>query len=452
MVPKKLRVVAKFLLIFILLLGLRVSLLTVTSHVSTSLPRQHKAEPYHPIASLYYDGVQPIISEQCRGHVSIHNRVMVMFRNVTLDASKAHAEARGGAEIAPNIVTQKESAELFDVTRGFLQLPCQDNDLNLNDKTLLSVNGQFRRWRDSIVTTADDSSRDVNASLSSWQRGLTIILERNEYANVYWTLMDFYDVYITMRYFDEQLNNTHIILADAHPRGHLDELWASFRSMRRLQDITSPTLIERLSWRYDRQNSPFLKETLRNVPLVEDFRQFVITSQRSRVYNTPLADCTHLRVLFIWRHDYVAHPRNPSGQVARKIANERQLLNATRAHFRSHSVDAVQLDNYDVRQQVELVANTDVMMGMHGAAMAFSLLLPRHAAVVELYPHYYGYANWHMKKLARWSHHKYFSYKLPKALDDLKTFSTTVPVDVAIELLTKALQAVCKERLKHGSQ
>ena len=48
---------------------------------------------------------------------------------------------------------------------------------------------------------------------------------------------------------------------------------------------------------------------------------------------SPGPNCSKLRMLLIRRHDYLAHPRNPKGAVARKIANEDEVRDALRAAF-----------------------------------------------------------------------------------------------------------------------
>ena len=35
--------------------------------------------------------------------------------------------------------------------------------------------------------------------------------------------------------------------------------------------------------------------------------------------------CSRLRLLFVRRRDYLAHPRNPKGVLARKIVNEDEI-------------------------------------------------------------------------------------------------------------------------------
>ena len=44
----------------------------------------------------------------------------------------------------------------------------------------------------------------------------------------------------------------------------------------------------------------------------------------------------------MWRQDYVAHPRNPSGEISRKIKNENDLLKAVKESLPELDVRGIQ--------------------------------------------------------------------------------------------------------------
>ena len=195
--------------------------------------------------------------------------------------------------------------------------------------------------------------------------------------------------------------------------------------------------------RIGRGESPLLVQSPA-VPLVSEFRQAVLS--RFKIPHEHHRDCSHLNILFIWRRNYVAHPRNPSGVVSRKIKNEDELLNATRSAFKNntYNITGVQLDSLGVSAQLELLSKTDIMIGMHGAAFGFSLLLPQGGGIIELYPK--GSAkNWHMEYLAKWNklHHSTWTNKNGR-LEDIVNKYTTVPPDIVLTLLNKMIQNICQ--------
>jgi hypothetical protein len=72
--------------------------------------------------------------------------------------------------------------------------------------------------------------------------------------------------------------------------------------------------------------------------------------------------------------------------MGRQVANEEALVAALRAHARV-AVTLVDLATLDFAAQARLVAEgTDVLVGMHGAALTHALYLPRWAGVLELWP------------------------------------------------------------------
>lgn len=144
---------------------------------------------------------------------------------------------------------------------------------------------------------------------------------------------------------------------------------------------------------------------LPKAPLIEDFRAFFL--ERHGVADDQRLNCSALRVTFIWRRDYVSHPRNPEGRVNRQISNEYELLSSTRRLLSNTSVvQGVQLETLSMAEQLELVAHSDVLLGMHGAGLMHAVFLPRHGGLVELFPSYWP-RTFRFKKVADWRRLKY---------------------------------------------
>jgi hypothetical protein len=95
-----------------------------------------------------------------------------------------------------------------------------------------------------------------------------------------------------------------------------------------------------------------------------------------------------LRVTLVSRRPYTAagveHPF-----MGRQLDNEAELAEALRAALGGTPAEVAVLDlaPLSAEAQVELMATrTDVLVGMHGAALTYAALLPPWAAVVELWP------------------------------------------------------------------
>ncbi|KAL4448126.1 hypothetical protein ABPG75_005345 [Micractinium tetrahymenae] len=113
-------------------------------------------------------------------------------------------------------------------------------------------------------------------------------------------------------------------------------------------------------------------------------------------------------------------PGKGKPKMARQIGNKEELLAALRAlgeewsregsggsgdgsghDALSVSVSLLDFAKLTVEQQLAVVQQADILIGMHGAALAHALLLPPHAALVELWPQadgiwrcYQNFAQW----------------------------------------------------------
>ncbi len=74
-------------------------------------------------------------------------------------------------------------------------------------------------------------------------------------------------------------------------------------------------------------------------------------------------NCDKLSILFIWRRDYLAHPRNPSGFIQRKVQNEQELIEKLRGKFTNYTIRGVQIDLFTMRQQLQFIDTSDILVG-----------------------------------------------------------------------------------------
>lgn len=90
-----------------------------------------------------------------------------------------------------------------------------------------------------------------------------------------------------------------------------------------------------------------------------------------------------LRVTLVSRRPYSSFVDHSF--VGRQLDNEEALL-AAAAALEGLNVTRVDFATLDAAAQVATIARTDILVGMHGAALTHALYLPHHAAVLELWP------------------------------------------------------------------
>jgi len=239
-----------------------------------------------------------------------------------------------GGEYVEDVVNQLENTEYITYSHGFFQLKCgplhpQQFTYQFSDKSHGS------KWMNSL-RVIDDSVLGAESSVDQRRSEFTVAVLRYEYANLFHTMTDWYNTFLIMVFFNHTPSNTNVLLVDAHPHGALDDVWSSlFNSTTLLSSLPLRTNFTDLVWGIMGYNSPMTIYPVPNKtpPLYEEFRSFFLSSYGidPAASNTRPLNCDQLSVLFIWRRDYVAHPRNPQGRVTRQIHNEAAILTYIRS-------------------------------------------------------------------------------------------------------------------------
>ena len=284
-----------------------------------------------------------------------------------------------------------------------------------------------------------NSTRDVRLV-----EGLTLALQRYEYVNVYFVMLSLYNAFLALLTFNARPQDVTILLVDAHPRGGLDEVWNTlFGRVVHAGHLPVPTRFSALGWIPLTYNSPLRQLKELRVNYLEEFRRFVLSGHG--VNDTRVLNCSSLKLLFLWRHDYVAHPRNQGGTISRKIANEHELLaEVAKAVAPGDRVEGRQLDAEPMREQLRMVAGSDVLIGMHGAGLVHSLFLPRHASLLELYPmNFRVLQHKPFRAIASWRGLHYVSWRNTDPTLARGEYETYVPPAVLVDMITSVRRQMC---------
>ncbi|XP_046382192.2 beta-1,2-xylosyltransferase RCN11-like [Haliotis rufescens] len=350
------------------------------------------------------------------------------LHNVIIDPSLG--VGRKGGESISSVLNQREEEEYLNLKKGYFSLNC-DTPPGLG----FGGRDHLLNWNN-VVSCKKDRTETKRV------KGMTLAVMRYEYVNLYHTMTDFYNAFLMMLVFDQHPDNMTVLWVDAHPQGGLDETWnVLFGETKRAGLLEAPTQFDDMVWGIMGYNSPLNFHYTPFVPYLGLFREFFLS--RHKVKTSKQLNCHKLNVMFIWRRDYVAHPRNPKGLLKRKITNEDEIIANLNTILPGHKVTGVQLDMLPMKQQLELISNTDILLGMHGAGMSHTLFLPKHAGVLEFYPIYWSQANQHFRAMASWRGLPYQTWQNYDGPHEKENYFTYIPPKTVNQMLLEVKGQIC---------
>ncbi|XP_050412468.1 uncharacterized protein LOC126827250 [Patella vulgata] len=366
------------------------------------------------------------------GNYVMYAREFALLNDVIVDPGQA--TGRVGGENITSVLNQEESVEYLKLNKSYFQLNCEKlQHPPFNGKNHLND------WLGSVTCVSRD-----NLKHGRQVSGLTIAVQRYEYVNFYHTMTDYFNAFLIMILFQKSPKDINILYIDAHPAGSLDATWDHlFNKTYRAGSLATTTKFSKMAWNIQSYNSPLNNHGLPYVPYLEEFRKFFLS--RHKADKLKILDCKNLSVLFIWRRDYVAHPRNPSGVVSRKIKNEDELLTSIKDVLPGHDIKALQLDKLKMDKQLELISGTDILIGMHGAGLTHTLFLPKHGGLIELYPTYWPQANKHFLTMARWRNLHYLAWKNHDPENEHANKMTYIPPRTLVKMVKEMVKKICNK-------
>lgn len=381
----------------------------------------------------------------CDGNLEMFPGHFVVLREVIFDKNLVWSDNLGGENLS-KVMTQSEEAEYYKVNKGFFKLGCRD----LPSQYLFSSshNSHLNKWFDN---TTPLTNKSVTATPVTYVKDFTIIIKRYEYVNLYHSMTDFYNAFLVMSFFQNSPHDTNILLFDTHPKGDLDPVWAKiFNSYSRVSQLGGITRYRHAVWNIPGYDSPMYDySNPKRIPLIEEFRQFFL--KQHGVFGKSAFECERLRLVIIWRRNYVAHPRNPKGRIERKIWNENELIRVAKKTGLFSSVIGIQLEKLSMKRQLSIVSNADILVGMHGAGLTHTLFLPGHAGLIELVPEYFPPLG-HFEGLARWRDLYYLRWINLEVGNEKSGKRTRIPPSVFRKTLFDMKQKICAVKIGISAQ
>jgi glycoprotein 2-beta-D-xylosyltransferase len=118
-----------------------------------------------------------------------------------------------------------------------------------------------------------------------------------------------------------------------------------------------------------------------------DFREHVLKQFNTNYQINQQLNCQSLNIFFLVRHNYVAHPRNPSGKITRQLSNEKQILHDLKIRFSKYpniNFSSNHFEQLTIEEQLNTIVQTDLLIGVHGAGLTHVLFMKSNRALIEL--------------------------------------------------------------------
>jgi hypothetical protein len=398
-------------------------------------------------------------------------------RNLKVDF--ALVTGHDGGEALETVMGQLENTEVYHYSRGFLEMRCNLNQTVLTPEGLQPPASTWLQALDLRNVT------DTKMSAGVWGLGLrlpaelgapgmltqcqvtidepVVVVARKEYANLYHTMTDFVGAWSAAVIAGVDPRKVRILFSDGHPMSEFDVVWAKAFSQGRpplrkkdlvgngavclrrvvfgLYGYASPMTID-----WSRENrcekSPWLASFAKQV-----LQRYGLDARSPK----PFAKESGLvNITLINREDYKAHPRD-QGARRSKISNPEALMRVLPKASEGVSARLVQLAYMPFEEQLRLMRNTNVLIGMHGAGLTFAPFLADDAVVIELnhWVQRNHASKFHFQNLAAWSGKGYIRWKNENVENEIDAYFIKVDPKSFQKLVQRALKMV---RDMHGSR
>ncbi len=228
---------------------------------------------------------------------------------------------------------------------------------------------------------------------SQWIDHPIYFIRRSETGNLYHALTDMFMTWVNTYVTDTKIEDWQfLIFDDKKDRPQFDYLWNAFqrKPALRVKDFTGKGKIcfKRAIMAEDGFSSP-LDQPVHAVnchssALFTAFINFLMNK-----LNLPKPEKrTKPTITVILRKDREGHA------IMRQFKNEVEMLDALRANTSDVEINALDLADLTLEEQIKLMQRTDILFGQHGAGLANLLFLPQHAVVLEFNAVGAHYRNW----------------------------------------------------------
>lgn len=278
--------------------------------------------------------------------------------------------------------------------------------------------------------------RIINQQCKKKLTGITLLVNRDDAFNVFHSLANIVNAYMSLLIQNIKPKIDRVVILDNLPDGPYFSSWGAFSNnvIRLSEEVCFEKAIYAIPggsnfiWK-----DVWVTNNCYHSSILKSYVRFMLShynllEQKRRGKDSPI------RIIFSVRKF------KPGTTPGRRILNEDEIVNILKNEIKSPTgkliqttVVTIDLGTIAFEKQIELMRNTDIYIGMHGAGMTHLIYLPDEAVVIELFP-----KGWHqssMRNLAKYTNKIYLGWQNEhdknaregySAVIDTKEFQTLV--------------------------
>lgn len=268
-----------------------------------------------------------------------------------------------------------------------------------------------------------------------WIEEPTLLVTRFEYANLFHTITDWYSAYVSSRV-TSLPDRPNVVFVDGHCKAPLEQTWeALFSNVTYAKSFSGPVcfrhavlsplgyetaLFKGLSESFSCEGAS--AQSLRNKPdhqktaRLSEFGEMIIASfdLLEDGIVPPKKTSNGLKILFVRREDYLAHPRH-SGKVESRLSNEQEVFDAVEkwAKGQKCKINVVNglFAHMSMKEQLQAILEASVIIGAHGAGLTHLVSATPDTKVLEIISSFYRRP--HFGLISHWKSLEYHAINLP---------------------------------------
>lgn len=241
-----------------------------------------------------------------------------------------------------------------------------------------------RMPRVSSLQSIDFRVADPEKSEAVRQQGPVVALRRIEWANLYHSMADLYNVYLAARFLGWDPSQVQVLFLDHHSDRTFAGLWSSVFAGTLLAGDLPATRFEHLALSPTNHDSYFDSHLSPTPPYLRE-----LSGVLREGFGLPASGETITLV-----------SRERCRE--RVVTNEDELVAELRKRLPDCPVLKVVLEDLSLTEQIQVIGNTRLLVGAHGAGLTYSYLLPPGSGLFELFPTVTNAGRLHFLNICLW--------------------------------------------------